>query len=138
MKLDLAEILKQVLPLIQDSHQGNAEKMITDKLENPSLLQQILNLFGANKHLDLATLLPSLLAMVKPENIKDIQDYFTKVTKTKGTKKRTATKTKAKTTAKAKPAATKAKPKSATSAKPKSTTTAKPKPATTAKPKPKK
>jgi len=111
MKLDLEEILKQVLPLIQDDHQDSAKQMITDKLEKPSLLQTILSLFTGKQNLDLATLLPSLLSMVKPENITDIRDYFGKLPKDTEIKRKK--KAKAPTAAKAKPMA-KEKPKPAT------------------------
>ena len=138
MKLDLEEILKQVLPLIQESHQDSAKQMITDRLEKPSLLQTIINLITGKQSFDLATLLPSLLAMVKPENVADIKNVFEKLPANAETKKKRKA-----PAAKAKPTATKAKPSTAAKPKPAETTpgpAAKPKPATkpgpAAKPKP--
>jgi len=113
MNLNLEDILNQVLPLIQDSKKDDAEKLITDKVENPGILQMILSLLGGKQRLDLAALLPALLSMVKPENIKDIQDYVGKLSNSTVTKTKKKTRT---TTAKAKPVA---KTKSPAKAKPK-------------------
>ena len=83
MKLNLEDILKYVLPMVQDDKKDDAKKVIKDTLqpESPSLVQSLLGLFGGKEKFDLAALLPKLLGMIKPENVKDIQGYFAKLTK---------------------------------------------------------
>ncbi|MCL1963686.1 MAG: hypothetical protein FWF69_01315, partial [Firmicutes bacterium] len=105
MNLNLQDILGYILPLVQDQKKDDAKKMLTKTLEpeKRSLLSSVVGALGMKQNpLELANLssvLPSLLAMIKPEHIAAAQKFFTDLIQGKTPKtdapaaKKTATKT---------------------------------------------